>query len=1103
MTKLAVLDAGFIPRAPALPRSQDYAYLRARGLRHIERLAHRHWTDYNVHDPGITILELLCYVLTDLGLRAAYPMNDLLAPGAPPRGEWAANTAYVPEDVVAYRSGLFECIEAHTSSPGADPVSAPALWKPLRDFHLAHEVLVCKPVSFDDLRRLLIDIPGIRNAWVERHHDVTYGIDRRLKTLTTGAATESIELNGLFNVYIEYEGTYTDAGLLRPGGGEYVGGSGKGLEFEVLEDVRLESVTVYADTATTGDAVVVRLLRDGVEAGRKAMAITAARTALQVPVNFALQAGHVYRLDATGSTAKLHRTKPVSYPMPQAGGPVRILRGYAPGPPESGRDSYYFFYNWQVAHDPAGPLKADVRAAAIGRIHRNRNLCEDVVNVCDLIGEEVAICADLDLRPDADTDAVHAEILYRVYRHVSPGVPFRSLDELLARGKTVDEIFDGPLLDHGFIDDEELKAVRRRCEIRASDIVQILMDVDGVIAVKSLKLLKLSDPEHPEDWILPLSADRFRIAVFAPWGSKLTFYKRGLPYLTSRKAVEPLFAKKKAADLEEKLKVRRREVGVPAGEWRNASAYEPLINELPATYRVGRINVRPTDPVRQAQSRQLTAYLMFFEQLLANYLAQLSHLGDLFTWRDVDFRSYFTQQIANIAGLGPSDSSLDCSRQQGHATFLDALEAIIETPALAERRRLLFLEHLAARDAEGFDEYSALMRPKIRAALEELPAWAPGVTYEIGARVRYAGVEYFCLRAHSSLADGSPRSLPDVWRQVSRLVTHLRRFLEDYPVLSAGRGTGFDWRSPGVPTNVAGYQRRVYRLLDIDPVVRGRLAGHRLRISNTGTTEDPQWRFELTNEQDAVVFRSEPCPFKGSIEALLDLALRLGADAANYETDAGMEWLVQRCAVDKPPDRIGRIELPGSRAFVVAYFKRYAESEGFHVIEHILLRPRTTGDEFLPVQLEAEDECCPPVRDPYSFRVSVVLPSWSPRFRDMKFRHFVEDTLRREAPAHVYPRICWVNHEQMKQLEIALEDWQARLASLAREPGSCSSDDGTYTGRLPLPPTDLPYQEALGKLVARLRLLTNVYPLAQIHDCREADSATPQITLGNTSLGTL
>ena len=53
--------------APFEHEAMDYAFLRAEGIRYLERLASQQWTDFNAHDPGITILEQFCYALTDLG----------------------------------------------------------------------------------------------------------------------------------------------------------------------------------------------------------------------------------------------------------------------------------------------------------------------------------------------------------------------------------------------------------------------------------------------------------------------------------------------------------------------------------------------------------------------------------------------------------------------------------------------------------------------------------------------------------------------------------------------------------------------------------------------------------------------------------------------------------------------------------------------------------------------------------------------------------------------------------------------------------------------------------------------------------------------------
>jgi hypothetical protein len=68
-----------ILKNPSLADSSNYEFLRRKGLEYIEKLGSKLWTDYNIHDPGITILEALAYALTDLGLRTSLDIKDLLA----------------------------------------------------------------------------------------------------------------------------------------------------------------------------------------------------------------------------------------------------------------------------------------------------------------------------------------------------------------------------------------------------------------------------------------------------------------------------------------------------------------------------------------------------------------------------------------------------------------------------------------------------------------------------------------------------------------------------------------------------------------------------------------------------------------------------------------------------------------------------------------------------------------------------------------------------------------------------------------------------------------------------------------------------------------
>src|SRR5687768_10479271 len=112
-----------IQKGRKLPLALDYEALRREGLKHIEELSSSLWTDYNVHDPGITILEALCYAITELGYRCGFQMKDLLANEAGNTGEGQV-------------------------------------------FFTAKNILTVNPLTVTDYRKLLVDIEGVANAWL-------------------------------------------------------------------------------------------------------------------------------------------------------------------------------------------------------------------------------------------------------------------------------------------------------------------------------------------------------------------------------------------------------------------------------------------------------------------------------------------------------------------------------------------------------------------------------------------------------------------------------------------------------------------------------------------------------------------------------------------------------------------------------------------------------------------------------------------------------------------------------------------------------------------------------------------------------------------------
>jgi hypothetical protein len=71
---------------------------------------------------------------------------------------------------------------------------------------------------------------------------------------------------------------------------------------------------------------------------------------------------------------------------------------------------------------------------------------------------------------------------------------------------------------------------------------------------------------------------------------------------------------------------------------------------------------------------------------------------------------------------------------------------------------------------------------------------------------------------------------------------------------------------------------------------------------------------------------------------------------------------------------------------------------------------------------------CANNEDPYSFRLTFVLPCWNKRFHDSGFRGFVERTIQNETPAHIHARIFWLDPVAMRDFEEPYFKWLEEIA---------------------------------------------------------------------------
>jgi len=354
--------------------------------------------------------------------------------------------------------------------------------------------------------------------------------------------------------------------------------------------------------------------------------------------------------------------------------------------------------------DDAG--REEVMRKADGKLQAHRNLCEDFVRITGVATQEFVLCCELDLAPDADVTEVNARILLQVQQYLAPPVRRYTLAEMLERTMpdgelhTTDRIFDGPALDNGFIPDDELAASELRTEIRLSDIISIIMDIDGVKAIRDILINPADSSGVPGDrWVIPvnggmqarLNRDRWRIVS----------YKRAMPFVPAREDVlerwDLLAARGTAAATSD-------DIEIPVGRFRNTAQYHSFQNHFPAIYGIGRSGIGgDADTRRRALAHQLKGYLLFFDQIMADYCAQLNHVADLFSIDSSVERTYFHQIVDSFAGY-------ETIYRIPAADVVRALEDDVDDRDALVERRNRFLDHLISRFAERFHEFVHIMR---------------------------------------------------------------------------------------------------------------------------------------------------------------------------------------------------------------------------------------------------------------------------------------------------------------------------------------------------------------------------------------------------------
>jgi hypothetical protein len=866
-----------------LSHAQDYGFLSREAISLIQGLSGEIWTDYNTHDPGITLIETLCYALTDLGYRTSFEVKDILAPSR----------------------------------------ALPNNWEKI--FYTARQILPCNPLTLLDYRKLIIDTDGVRNAWIEKSDDyeILMYLQKTEQDKSQQAAysltydprkgQELLRLRGLYKVFVEYEDN-------------------------IIKENKEEEV--------------------------------------------------------------------------------------------------------------AGIIRK--------KLQYHRNLTEDFVSVATIEYESFSIDSIIQVSEGTDVEQITARIYKVIHDFFSPPLSFYSLDQMMEKTSSAEEVFKGPVLKYGFLDSEELEKSERYKNVHLSDIIRLISGVPDVIAVKKFTFGKSPSPFSAfTEWINNVK-DMQKTPRLDIEKSTINFVRSGDRHRDKedkqpeKERVAAIFSFLQSADLKSRLKGISKDLPVPKGEFMDIADYYPFQYNLPVIYgmkekfiddtldmvsvstaigelldkkvgiklrrlfvmllgdagpddavgkiiedffeeppsndsqlkevinrllkdkghqtiisdalnelfgedtqtalkeRLNRLIENDPYPVsisekskmlaklaektpkksllkitrkediehlkdiykkyqvsrldkRKQLTIQLKGFLMVFEQIMADHLSQLAHTRELFSFDASVNQTYFPQVLEEINDLETLFIDFD--------KYKNSQVALLETEDhfVASRNRIL--DHLMSRFSESMDRYAFFMQ--------------------------------------NYLGKGAGK----------KLIKDKIAFLSDYIPLSAYRGKAFDYTHAGNAwgsDNVEGLKKRICRLLGIENYSRRVIAHDSIFIKEISLDENTIGRFVVIladpDDKESVLLESIQFESEGEARQILKYILEEGLNPALYLDEGKKDrWTFQLKRHSQENDFEVIAESldfqhkdKRDKAFkrTLELLNQFSEDENFHVIEHILLRPK-------------------------------------------------------------------------------------------------------------------------------------------------------------------
>ena len=678
--------------------------------------------------------------------------------------------------------------------------------------------------------------------------------------------------------------------------------------------------------------------------------------------------------------------------------------------PRNNNDEVIGLYDIYIQVEPFNEKQIEKTKKEVKSIlYQNRNICEDF-NKIDVF-EQINISIDIDIEVDHELKGVLSKyeglagyLLAYVQNYLVPGIKFRKLSDLLNKGINLEDIYNGPMLNHGFILDEDIYKYSLKTNIFIIDIIEFINKIPYINTINNLTIRNINTNEIyvncitlKENQVLRVDFKKSNIKIFSNYMN-----------VAIDKDKYIALAKRQYYALNIKDIVNDEEIGVYEGNYRNLLEYSSIQNDFPLIYGVGEegLSNSVTDKIKE-DCHHLKCFLLLFDQIFYKYQVIIENLKNFYSIESENYvKSLLVKDVPLLKTLIKPPSNYKLSDN-------------IENDGYYIQRKYIIKRH----------DKNIIFNKNINEYLNFIDK-------EVDIYSRKDIIDYLLMTFfRDNFKDFKNNLILAAYFNYEKKQEYLSNCISIEKEKIKGMILHNDDQWEGI--NISGLEKKISLFWNINNFNRRML--HLFLQDNIF-----KWS---TGYKDNYVFESKDieirytCKYKN----IIDLVLNYGNVKENYiiekykneitNNESSQDLFKIKISINLLNKFIYLIvnhdilSYEEALAIVDKSIKKINDfnkkSEGFHLIENILLRPSDNSLSFKNIKNTDNDEKNKNTidEDVFSCRITIVFPNWPVKFQNNIFRESISKWLYENCPAHIKVDILWLNFNEMNVFENMYKYW--------------------------------------------------------------------------------